>query len=302
MKILITGATGFIGKYLFRRLTDLNHNVFGISQSGGEIDGFEIVSVDITDVNSLEEFFNGKRFDVVFHLAALVPGKSGSINAEKYFKVNVFGTNNLLTVSEKYRVKKFIYSSSASVYNRKITILPAREECASPENIYGVTKLAAENLCEIFRIENKLKTACLRYSSVFGYGQEPSSVLPIFIKKVIDDEHIVIFGSGTRTQDFIYVKDVVEANIKAAFSKAGGIYNISSGKEISVIELAKTIKKVFWESKSVIKNKREKNEDRSQFVFDIKKAKEELHFVTKYSLEAALKDYKKVMYENRSYC
>lgn len=302
MKILITGVTGFIGKYLFRRLIDLGHSVFGISQSGGEIDGYKIVPVDITDINLLQKYFNEKRFDVVFHLAALIPGQSESNHEKKYFEINVFGVHNLLKTSEKYNVKKFIYSSSMSVYNCKTTTIPAMEEYSSPENIYGVTKLAAENLCEIFRINNKLKTVCLRYSSVFGYGQKSSSVLPIFINKASNNQQIEVFGAGARTQDFIYVKDVVEANIKAAFSKAEGIYNIGSGKEISMMELAKTVQKIFCENKIIIKNKRVKGEDKSRFALDVGKAKKELHFSARFSLETAFKDYKKAMYENRSNC
>lgn len=298
MKILITGSTGFIGKYLFRRLIDLNHNVFGISRAGGKIDGRKIYSLDLTDLDSLNNIFAKNRFDIVFHLAALIPKGSESIDLRKYFKINVLGVNNLLTISEKHKVKKFIYSSSGSVYSRKVTVMPAREDHSSPENIYGVTKLAGENLCEISRINNKVKTICLRYSSVFGYGQEPSSVLPHFIKKAMDGEQIVIFGSGARTQDFIYIKDVVEANMKAAFSKAVGIYNIGSGRKTSVIALAKTIKKVFSENGSGIVFNGIENEDKSRFVLDITKAKNELGFLPEYTLELGLKDLK-MIYENR---
>lgn len=301
MKVLMTGASGFIGKHLFNKLIDLDYDVLGISHSGGEIRGCRIISVNVTDKNSLERVFKGNHFEIVFHLAAMVPNNPEDSEIEGYLSVNIEGVYNLLKLCKKYSIKKVVYSSSESVYNRKTTVLPANEEDSGPENVYGISKLAGENLCEMFRRSYGLKTISLRYSSVFGEGQEFSSVLPIFLSKALKNEDIVVFGTGERTQDFIYVKDVVEANIKAAFSKAEGIYNIGSGKEISVITVAKTIKKVFSESKSKIKSEKAANEDISRFVFDIGKAKKELGFSPKYTLEEGLKDLK-MIYENRLNC
>ncbi len=298
MKVLVTGASGFIGKHLFNKLIDLNYNVLGVSYSGCEIGGHKIVHADVTNRKSLEGVFKNNHFEIVFHLAAAIPKNPKDSEIKEYLSVNIEGVYNLLELCRKYSIKKVVYSSSESVYNRKMTVLPANEKDSGPENIYGISKLAGENLCEMFQRSCGLKTVSLRYSSVFGEGQGLSSILPIFLNKALKNEDMAVFGTGERTQDFIYVKDVVEADIKAAFSKAEGIYNIGSGKEISVIALAKTIKKIFFESRSGIVHKRIESEDKSRFVLDITKAKKELGFSPEYTLETGLKDLK-MIYENR---
>jgi len=300
-KVLITGATGFIGRHLYRKLKELGYGVTGLSFEGGEIDGDKIIFLDITNKTAVDNFFKKGKFDFIFHLAAFIPKRMEDYNLEKCLRVNGLGTHNLLLTAKERGVDKFIYSSSASIYNRRNTLMPAKEDYAAPENIYGLSKLVGENLCELFRRSFNLKTVSLRYASVYGQGQEPYCVLPIFIEKVLNNDDIEVFGSGDRTQDFIYVKDVVNANIKAAFLKAEGIFNIGSGKETSTLDLAKTILKISPENKSKIKKKPTIKEDKTHFFLDVRKAKKELNFQAKYSLERGLQDYKKAIYENRIY-
>lgn len=299
-KILITGATGFIGKHLYQKLKELKYDVTGIALRGGIIDRDKIIRLDITNKKAVEKIFNGKTFDLIFHLATFIPKVPENYNLKKCLLVNGIGTYNLLLASEKNKVEKFVYSSSGAVYNRKNTLLPAEEEYSAPENIYGISKLVGENICEIFRKNSGLKTISLRYASVYGTGQEPYCVLPLFVKRALKNKDIKIFGSGERTQDFIYVDDVVEANIKSALSRAEGIFNVGSGQEVSMVELAETILNVFSESKSKIKKKIVTNEDKSRFVLDINKAKKKLKFSPQYSLEQGLQEYKKIIYDNRN--
>jgi len=299
-KILVTGATGFIGKHLYRKLKELGYQVTGISFEGGKIDGDKINALDITKKEAVDKFLKNKKFDIIFHLAAFIPKNREEYDLEECLKVNGVGTFNLLLSAKERGVNKFIYSSSASIYNRKNTPWPAKEEYASPENIYGLSKLAGENLCEILRKNTKLKTVSLRYASVYGPGQEPYCVLPIFIERALKNRDIEVFGTGQRTQDFIYVKDVVTANIQAAISKTEGVFNVGSGKETSMLELAQEILKVFSKSKSKIKRKAVKKEDKTRFCLNIEKAKNELKFLAKYSLKEGLEDYKREIYENWS--
>ena len=301
-KVLITGATGFIGKHLYCKLRDLKYDVVGISFEGGEINRDKIIYLDITKKEEVDKFIKNKKFNIIFHLAAFIPKTKENYNLEKCLKINGLGTYNLLLAAKNRRVDKFIYSSSASIYSRKNTRMPAKESCFAPENIYGLSKLVGENLCELFRRNFNLKTVSLRYASVYGQGQEPYCVLPLFIEKVLNNDDIEVFGSGKRTQDFIYVKDVINANIKAAFSKTEGVFNIGSGKEISILDLATIILKIYPESKSKIKSKPMVNEDKTRFFLDVKRAKKELNFHTKYSLEDGINDYKKAIYENRNNC
>jgi len=287
-KILITGVDGFIGKYLFAELKNRGIDVSGVSKK----------ELDICDKESVNKFFQNKKFDIIFHLAALVSQKDEDF--QNLFSVNCFGTENLLKAAVKNGVKKFIYSSSSSVYSRSEGKIPFKESFACPDSIYGVSKLAGENLCEIYRKNYGLQTISLRYASVFGYLQKENSVVPIFISNVLDGKNIQIFGRGVRTQDFIYVKDVVSANIKAAESKRTGIFNIGSGKEVSIVELARKISKIFLQNKCDAQHIIVSKEDKSKGCLDISKAKNILKFFPEYSLDKGLEDYKRSIYENRN--
>jgi UDP-glucose 4-epimerase len=287
--ILITGHKGFIGKYLFSELKNKGYDVFGLSEE----------ECDISNRESVDNFFRDKKIDIVFHTAAFVPNSQDLKENDKLFSVNVLGTFNLLQASLKNNVKRFVYSSSASVYSRKSNKNPVKEQNALPENIYGLTKLLGENLCEFFRDKYDLNTASLRCSSVYGFSQRPNSVLPIFINNAVLNKEIKILGKGKRTQDFIYVKDVVRANIKAGFSKSEGIFNIGSGKETSLADLAAMIILVFDKDKDLIKKEDLKQIDNSRFFMDISRAKKILKFDPSYSLKSGLEDYKK-FYEGRN--
>ncbi|PIU15333.1 hypothetical protein COT20_01810 [bacterium (Candidatus Gribaldobacteria) CG08_land_8_20_14_0_20_39_15] len=293
-KILITGASGFIGRHLYQRLKKMGYDITGVSFEGGKIDQDEITALDITDQEAVEIFFNRRVFDTVFHLAAYLPSKSEEeyYNVRKGFLINGLGTYNLLMASRKQGVSKFIYSSSASVFNRLSHKISVKEkEIACCENVYGITKLAGENLCEFFRKKYGLKTVCLRYASVYGPGEKNQGVIQFFLKRALAGETLEVFLGGERTQDFIYVKDAAEANFRAALSQAEGVYNIGSGEETAVIDLARLIIKV-CRSKSKIVKAPFLKEDKSRFFLDIARAKKDLNFFPGYSLAQGLKEYK----------
>ncbi len=292
MKILVTGASGFIGTYLVRRLEKLGYNVFGIDEK----------TLDIRNREAVKTFFKKRRFDTVFHLASLLPGFPQDHTFDAYMRVNGFGTLYLLEAAAKTHVKRFIYSSSVSVYSCSQTPMPAKELYAAPESFYGLSKFIGERLCEIVRKATGLSTVSLRYSSVYGFGQKPNSVLAIFLMRALQNRDLQIQGTGKRTQDFVYVEDVVSANLKAAFSsKVEGVFNIGSGQEISVQELAEIILRVFSESKSRIKKiqaSEKQNEER--FALDMQRTKKELGFTPKFTLVKGLSDYKKNIYEKNA--
>lgn len=293
-KILVVGATGFIGNHLLKKLRGLGYDAVGTSRKGDKSEN--ILPLNITNKVQVDSFLK-KKITIVFHLAAFIPKKMDMYRCPDCFSVNMMGTLNLLESSVNHDIKKFVYSSSASIYSRSDTPMPAKEEYASPENVYGLSKLSGESLCQIFKRDFNLNTISLRYSSVYGPGQKQNSVLPIFIDRALKNKNIEIFGKGKRTQDFIFINDVVEANLRAAFSKVSGVFNIGSGKETSLVELARAVRDGFISGCS-IKHIVQQKEDESRFVLDITKSRKELGFKPRHSLQNGLEHYRK-WYESR---
>lgn len=293
-KILLTGATGFIGRHLFQELKKNKNNlIYPISLNGGQINNETISQVDLNNFKLLEKIFIKEKFDLIYHLAAYI-SKKDEEDAIKMLHLNGQMTLNLLKLANKYGVKKFIYASSMSVYHRQL-LTPIKEQYVLPINFYGLSKLVGEISCELFRKAKKIKTICLRYASVYGPGQKPDSVLPYFISKVINGENLEIFGKGVRTQDFVYVKDVVKITAKCGFNKAEGVYNIGSGKEVSMKKLAQSIIKIFNPKVKLIS--RDKESDQTKFCLAINKAKKVLHYYPKYNLIKGLKEIKRYAYK-----
>lgn len=286
--ILVTGATGFIGHHLFKHLGSLGYHVVGISKSGGKINGRNITKIDICNEHQVQLLFRRTPIEAVIHTAALISLK-GDVDAKKLLTTNVYGTYNLLGQSVKNGVKKFIYSSSASVYDRYSGISPASENLTQPIDFYGASKLSGEYFANVFS-RFKVQTLIYRYSSVYGPGQRSDSVLPMFLKKAMKNERLEIDGKGGRSQDFIYIKDVLQANLLGLNSETTGVFNIGFGEEISLLNLAKTIIDTVG-SKSKIVLRDLAYADESRFYLNIDKARKALGYNPKYSLSMGIRDY-----------
>ncbi len=296
MRALVTGGLGFIGSYLVDRLLSENWeiDVVDISSDTKNLDQhkgnskLKIHKKDITE--NLSKIFEG--IDIVFHLAAIPLVQYSIKEPLKTHHVNVNGTLNLLELSRKCNVKKFIFSSSCAVYGdsptpQKETVIP------NPLSPYGVQKLISEQYCKLYSKMYGLDTVGLRYFNVYGPRQdaakEYSCVIPKFITLVNQNKSPIIFGDGTHTRDYVFVKDVVEANWLAATKKEklnGEIINIGSGKSTSVNDLTKLIignKKI---KPTYIDPVIEPKDARA----DISKAKKLLNWEPKYSLEKGLKE------------
>lgn len=287
MKTLITGANGFIGKRLYKETKARGLDVVGISKSGRE-GGAGIKLVDITKKGDVDDLFFESKFDLVFHLAAYIPKNQDKLSVDeicKCFDVNTLGTINLLEAGVKYGVRRFVYASSASVYSAEPKKFPVTEEDVGPRNFYGESKLLAELYVVKYARENGFSYSCLRYSSVYGPGQKRPSVVPLFIDAARAGGVLKVFGSGNRSQDFVFVDDVVDATLLAGQSETSGVYNIGSGEETTMIELAETIVSIVGkgtiefvpEPEGISKNDR-------RFYLDISRAKRELKYLPKYTL------------------
>jgi len=252
-RVIVTGGAGFIGSHLADELVRQGHRVIIIDNlSTGRMENIEallskgdveFVHGSITDFELLKKLF--QDVDCIFHQAALPSVPRSIEDPLASHEANVTGTMNVLLAARDSGVKKVVFASSSSVYGDTPT-LPKREEMTpNPRSPYAVTKLAAEHYCRVFSQVYGLVTTCLRYFNVYGPRQNPDSqyaaVVPRFIKNVSEGSPPVIFGDGEQTRDFTFVKDVVTANILAAEANIGGVFNIGSGQNTTVNELANLI-------------------------------------------------------------
>ena len=257
MKILVTGGAGFIGSNLVDKLIDEGCKVFVIDKlSTGKKENLNKKAIfykaDICHLDKILPLFKG--IDYVFHLAANPRVIFSVENPIESHKVNVDGTLNVLYASYKNRVKRLIFASSAAVYG-DIKELPLKENMTpKPISPYGLHKLIGENYCKLFSNLYNLETVCLRYFNVYGPRMDPNGpyalVISKFLKLKKENKPLTIYGDGKQTRDFIYVDDVVKANILAMKSKKvgkGEVINICSGKSYSINYIAKLIggKKIY---------------------------------------------------------
>lgn len=293
--VVVTGGAGFIGSNLVEELAK-EHQVKVIDNlSTGHIEnldqirGVEFVRGSITDLDLLKEVFSD--VDYVYHQAALPSVPRSIEDPISSNRVNIDGTLNVLVAARDCGAKKVVYASSSSVYGDTPT-LPKREDMTpNPKSPYAVTKLAGEYYCRIFSEIYGLKTASLRYFNVFGPRQDPKSqyaaVIPLFITKILNGKPPTIFGDGTQTRDFTFVKDVVQANIRAMESDNVGVFNVACGRQIVLNDLADEIMKITGiETEKVYEPPRAG--DIKDSLADISRAREMLGYEPRFDLNSGL--------------
>jgi UDP-glucose 4-epimerase len=267
MKILVTGGAGFIGSHIVEHFSG-NADIVVLDNlrtgNKAKIQGFdaEFVEGDIQDRDLVRKCM--ENVDYVFHLAAMVSVPESMDNPIESVDINAKGTLILLEEAAKANVKKLCLSTTCAIYgdDPEFPKLETMNPC--PKSPYAVTKLDAEYYCKIFAENGWLNTACLRYFNVFGPRQDPDSAyaaaIPIFTSKAVENQDLFVYGDGEQTRDFVYVKDVVGANIHLAESDATGVYNVGYGKQTTINSIAKKILSV-TKSKSKIIYKPERAGD-----------------------------------------
>ncbi len=247
-KYLITGGAGFIGSHIAEYLSSEGHNVFVLDslRTGTEknLEGINanFFKGDIRNEELVEELVTDCV--AVFHLAALVSVPESLLKIKECIDINILGTINILEAAKKEESCKVVLSSSAANYGNN-PILPKVETMfPEPMTPYAITKLEGEYYLKMYFEQYYVQTASLRYFNVFGPRQNPKSTyaaaVPIFINKALKNEPLTIYGDGLQTRDFIYVKDVVRANILAS-QKGNETYNVALGHSTSILELAEII-------------------------------------------------------------
>jgi len=254
MKSLVTGGAGFIGSHIVDRLLDLGHEVVCIDNESAvsnekfywnnEANNYKY---DICDYNLIEPLF--KNVDCVFHLASDARIQIAIQNPRKSMHINAVGTFNILEASRENNVKRVIYSSTSSSYGKKNTLPNIESQNPDPLTTYSSAKIFGENLMKVYFNLYGLETISLRYFNVYG-ERHPlkgryAPVVGLFLKQFKEGLPLTIVGDGTQKRDFTYIKDAVEANILAANSQNqsifGETYNIGTGKNMSILDIAKTI-------------------------------------------------------------
>ncbi len=301
MKALVTGCAGFIGSILAEELCKRKYKVIGIDSFENyysrkikennlknliKNENFKFIEGNVLDIN-LRPII--EKVDYVFHLAAQ-PGVRASWGEffEVYTRNNVLATQRLLEVCKNSSIKKFVYASSSSVYGDSEELPLKEETIPKPISPYGVTKLAAEHLCNLYYKNFKVPVVSLRYFTVYGERQRPDMAFHKFIKAILEGKEIYIFGDGTQTRDFTYVGDIVEGTILAAESEVvGEVFNLGGGSRIMLKDAIKTIENIINKEAKIVYREYQKGDMKHTYA-DITKARKYIGYNPKVKLRYGL--------------
>ncbi len=258
-KYLVTGGAGFIGSNIAEELVKRGYSVKIIDNfSRGKrenissfLDKIELVEGDIRNYDDCGSALEG--VDFVLHQAALTSVPRSIEDPLLTTDINIKGTLNILLASREAKVKGFVFASSAAVYGDNPIVPKKESNVGNPLSPYALSKFVGEKYCWIFSQIFGLSTVCLRYFNIFGPRQDPSSqyasAIPNFISRMLKGESPIIFGDGEQSRDFVYVSNVVEANILASKAKSvsGEVFNIGCGEGTTVNSLVSKLNKILKE-------------------------------------------------------
>jgi len=267
MRVLVTGGAGFIGSHLVERLLVEGHAVRVLDDfSSGRRENLafakpsaalEVIEGDIRDAPSVETAVAG--VDGVFHEAALVSVPRSVENPELSCAVNAHGTVRIFDAARRARVRRIVFASSAAVYGDTATLPVTESEPVRPLSPYGLDKRYTEQLAVLHHALYGLETVPLRYFNVFGPRQDPSSpysgVISIFVSRLLAGAPITIHGDGEQTRDFVYVDDVVQANMRAMFAPYAGPspFNVAGGSRTTLNALAALLGEIIGVQPSIVR-------------------------------------------------
>jgi UDP-glucose 4-epimerase len=254
MRSLVTGGAGFIGSNLVDALLERGDEVIVIDDlstgrrenvAGALERGARVLEADVRDAVGMREIAEDVRPDRVFHLAAQIDVRKSAAQPAFDAQINVIGTINMLEAARAAGARRFVNTSTGGAIYGEGQVIPAPEDHpAAPEAPYGMSKQAAEGYCELFRRLYGVSTVSLRLANVYGPRQDPlgeAGVVAIFCGKLLGGERATVFGDGLQTRDYIYVDDVVSAQLAAAASDSGGPFNVGLGVESTVLDLVKAL-------------------------------------------------------------
>ena len=295
MKILVTGGAGFIGSNVVDAYIEKGYEVIVVDDlSSGKKENLnkkaKFYKLDICD-KALEEVFE-EGIDIVNHHAAQVDVRKSIADPAFDARINIEGSLNILENCRKYKIKKIIFASSGGViYGECGSVPPNEDSPGSPISPYGVSKYAMECYLSTYEKIYGLRYTALRYGNVYGPRQDPygeAGVVAIFSGKMLNNEEVNIFGDGEQVRDYVYVGDVVKANILCLENGDNEIFNIGTGKSTSVNQLFSEMKELIHYSKeAVYKSLRAGELMRSSL--DVGKAEQKLGWKAKVDIREGLK-------------
>ena len=252
MKILVTGGAGFIGSHIADALVNAGHDVHIIDDLSG---GFKAninpkATFHELDIRSaeVEELWKTEQFEVMYHEAAQMDVRRSVADPIYDADINVKGFLNLMESGRKNGLNKVIFASTGGAIYGEPEYVPQDEvHPLQPLSPYGITKLVTERYLYFYEQSYGIQWIALRYANVYGPRQNPhgeAGVVAIFIEKMLVNELAFINGNGEQTRDYVYVKDVVQANIKALNYTKSGIFNVGTGKESTVVTLFRNLKQL----------------------------------------------------------
>jgi len=297
MRALVTGGAGFIGSHIAERLLSRGDEVVVLDNfwSGHRrnLDGLAVrlVEADVRDARAVAEAARG--CDVIFHEAAIVSVPYSVEHPQESHDVNIQGTLNVLQAARAAGVKRVVFASSAAVYGEEPTLPKTEAMRPEPMSPYGVEKITGEHYLATWSKLFGVETVALRYFNVFGPRQDPrspySGVISIFVDRILAGQTLTFFGDGSQTRDFVYVGNVVDANLLAATvpGVSGRMFNVGCGKRTSLLTLAslieraagKTVERRFGEPRAG---------DIKDSVADIARARAELGYAPAVDVEEGL--------------
>ncbi len=251
----VTGGAGFIGSHLVRELVQRGHRVTVLDDlSNGTLDNLRevqdkirFIQADVCHLNDVCSALQGA--DIVLHEAAQVSVANSVRNPQHTYQINVNGTENVLEAARLCGVKKVVFASSSAVYGNGTDLPYAETAPLDFQSPYALSKYLGEKLCRHYTEVFGLPTVIVRRFNVFGPGQNPqaayAAVIAAFLQAARENRPLSIYGDGTQQRDFVFVEDVVTANLLvAAHGKNGEVYNVSGGKAYSLLELADSLEKI----------------------------------------------------------
>ena len=301
MKTLVTGGAGFIGSNLVDALVARGDEVLVVDDlSTGRRENLEqaiangatLAEIDIREAAAVADVVVRTQPDVIFHLAAQIDVRKSVADPANDARINVEGTINVLSAAQAHGVRRVVNTSTGGAIYGEGKQLPAPEDHPSaPEAPYGLSKWCAEQYCEIFTRLHGLSTMSLRYGNVYGPRQDPlgeAGVIAIFCGKLLDGGTATIFGDGKQTRDYVFVGDVVDANLRAAESDASGPINIGLGKEKSVLDIVEVLNQHAPDGFDV-EHAPERPGEVQHIALDPSRAREKLGWEAKVELDEGLK-------------
>lgn len=299
-KILVTGSEGFIGSHLVEKLLKLNFSVISLVQYNSfnslgwlkdikSIDKskLKIVFGDIRDPQCTDQLC--KNVDIIFNLAALISIPYSYNSTKSYIDTNILGTNNILHSAKKFKVEKFIQTSTSEVYGTPITVPIKESHPLNAQSPYAATKIASDQLALSFYLSYGLPVTIIRPFNTFGPRQSLRAIIPTIIDQFIDEKNKFLkLGSINTKRDFNFIEDIVDGFVKTINNKSiiGEVINIGSGKEYSIRDIIKIVEKISGRKLNLLQERkriRPKKSEVQRLLADNKKALKLLKWYPKYS-------------------